>query len=179
MRSFILLLIILTCTNAMAAGDGHSAGHVSDLIAPFVNIFILVALLVWKLKDPVRGYFVQKSNQVSEVLERASVKAKEAEMMMKMQEEKAKGLEKELDKINKDAESNIIKFKTDYALEVEERIKKLKEDAVQKIETEKKQMIDQVNGILLDEVINKSKTLIKNDSQVNSKITNNILQDLK
>lgn len=174
-----ILVFILSSSIVMAGGDAHSAGHASDLIPPFVNILILASVLIWKLKDPVKGYFEQKSNQVSEVLERANVKSKEAEMMMKMQEEKAKGLENEIAKIQNEAHYSIEKFKTDYASEVEERVKKLKEDAIQKIEAEKKQMIDQVNGILLDQVIEKSKMMIKQDKQKNTKITANILQDLK
>lgn len=176
---FLFLVLLVFSANAFAGGDGHSSGHASDLIPAFVNISLLATLLIWKLKDPVKNYFEKKSNDVSEVLERANVKAKQAEMMMKMQEEKSKGLEIELSKIQKDTKSIIEKYRSDYALEVTDRIKKLKEDAVQKIEAEKNQMIDQVNGLLLDEVISKSKTKIKNSIDTNAKITENILQDLK
>lgn len=176
MKITILVSLIISSS---AFASGGEQGHVSDLFAPFINVIILMSLLIWKLKGPITSFFDNKSNQVSEVLERASVKAKEAEMMMQMQQQKAQGLEAELNKINTEATTSIEKFRHDYALEIEDRVKKIKEDAVQKIEAEKKQMFDQVNSLLLDEVISKSKQLIKSDENTGNKVTENILQGLK
>jgi F0F1-type ATP synthase membrane subunit b/b' len=175
----LLALTMLLIGNAFAGGDGHGGGHATDLIPSFVNIFILASFLIWKLKGPARDYFVKKSTSVSEVLERASVKAKEAEMMLQMQQKKVDGMEEEITRIFSDADVSVSNFKNEYATDVDERIKKLKEDAAHKIEAEKKQMMDQVNSLLLDEVISKTKTMIKGDQGANEQITKNLLQGLK
>lgn len=175
MKMFLFFFIAIG--NAMAAGDGH--GHASDLIPSFVNLGLLLTFLGWKLKQPAKEYFEKKSNNISEVLERASVKSKEAGMMLQMQQKKIEGMDREISKIFEDAKASVSSFKETYSNEVDERIKKLKEDATQKIEAEKKQMMDQVNSLLLDEVILKTKSIIKNDNNINSNVTKNILQDLK
>lgn len=173
----MLFFFCMVLGNAYAAGDGH--GHASDLIPSFVNLGLLLTFLGWKLKQPAKQYFEKKSTSVSEVLERANVKSKEAGMMLQMQQKKIEGMEQEISKIFEDAKTTVSKFKDAYSHDVDDRIKKLKEDATQKIEAEKKQMMDQVNNLLLDEVIIKAKSIIKNDKNINSSVTRNILQDLK
>lgn len=173
----ILLFFFVVTGNAIAAGDGH--GHASDLIPSFVNLGLLLTFLGWKLKQPAKEYFEKKSSNISEVLERANVKSKEAGMMLQMQQKKIDGMDKEISKIFEDVKTSISSFKDAYSNDVNERIKKLKDDAAQKIEAEKKQMMDQVNSLLLDEVIVKTKSIIKNDNNINSNVTKNILQDLK
>lgn len=171
----IFCLLILTTGSSFAAGSGHA----SDLIPSFINLGLLLTFLGWKLKQPAKQYFDKKSSNVSEVLERASVKSKEAGMMLQMQQKKIEGMDQEISKIFDDAKLSISKFKETYAQEVDERIKKLKEDASQKIEAEKKQLMDQVNNLLLDEVIAKTKTTIKNNTSINADVTKNILQELR
>lgn len=177
MTKLISLYILIISDFVIAAeGGGHAAGHVSDLIAPFVNIFILGAFLIWKLKNPLSNYFVKKSNDVSEIMARASVKAKEAEMMFKMQQTKLEKVDEEISRIKTESQELARQFETEYRRSVDDRIKQLKEDASVKIETERKEMMDQVNSIMLDEVIARARGAVKNDPALSKTITENLIQ---
>ena len=172
----VLVLLALSGT-AYASGDSH--GSPTDLIPSFFNVFLLGGFLVWKLKGVFKNHFETKSKSISEVMERANVKAKEAEMMMAMQQKKIDGMTEEISKINSDVTTDIEKFKNDYSKDVQDRIKKLKNDAAQKIESEKKELADELNETLVDSVIAKAKEVLKNDKSLNEKATSKILEGLK
>lgn len=170
----ILSILFIFSGPALAASEG--GGHITDLTAPFVNILILASFLVWKLKTPMSKYFKQKSADVSEVMERASVKAREAEMMLQMQKTKMEKLNEEVDQISNEAEAQIKNFRQEYEKSIEERIVKLKEDASQKIESEKKEMMDKINSRVLDEVIARAKAGVKGNPSLSKNITDNLIQ---
>ena len=172
-----ILLMLVMSGSAFAAGDGH--GGPMDLIAPAVNLSILLGFLAYKLKGPASNFFSGKSASVSEMMERASVKAKEAEMMMQMQSKKMEGANEEISKIESDVDSEISKFKTAYESEVQERIRKMKEEAGLKIEAEKKELLDELNSTLLDQVIAKTKATLKNDNTLNENATKGIVEGIK
>ncbi|MBT4791903.1 MAG: hypothetical protein HON90_10055, partial [Halobacteriovoraceae bacterium] len=149
-----------------------------SLIAPAINVAILLGGLIYLLRTPARDFFASKSTTVAEMLERASSKAKEAEMMMEVQRKKASGVEAEVNALTTENAKVIKNYETEYALEVESRIEKLKEDAAQKIEAEKKELLGDLNSKLLDLVIAKAKTQIKSDAKLANNSTNNIIKGL-
>jgi len=173
----VLCSLILSPSIVMASGSaGH--GSPSDLIAPAVNIAILVGFLVWKLKGPFSTHFVNKANSVSEVMERASVKAKEAEMMMAMQKKKMDGSDAEVSKIASDVDNDVAAYKSAYEKEVAERIAKLKVDAASKVEAEMQSLTNELNTLLLDKVISDAKNMIKEDKNLNNEVTEKIIAGL-
>jgi F-type H+-transporting ATPase subunit b len=177
MKVVVALLAVLVSGAAFAAGDGHAPGP-GSLIAPAINVAILLGGLIYLLRTPARDFFASKSTTVAEMLERASSKAKEAEMMMEVQRKKASGVEAEVNALTTENAKVIKNYETEYALEVESRIEKLKEDAAQKIEAEKKELLGDLNSKLLDLVIAKAKTQIKSDAKLANNSTNNIIKGL-
>lgn len=171
------LVLLAMSGSAYAAGDGH--GSPMDLIAPAVNLSILLGFLAYKLKGPVREMFVSKSASVSEMIERASVKAKEAEMMMKVQTDKMKGAEQEVAKLNEETAEELKSFEASYKEEVQSRVKAMREDAGQKIEAEKKELLDDLNSNLLSLVIEKTKTTLKTDKALADNAAKSIIEGLK
>ena len=178
----LILLSLLISTNVIAAGGPQPttwAEFFPTLVWPAFNVGLLASLLFWKLKSPVKSFFKNKSESIAEIMERANVKAKEAEMMMQMQRKKIEGMESEIQKIHSEAESEMETFKKTYAKEVDERIEKLKADAALKIEAEKKQLTDQLNAMLLDEVIAKTKETIKTNKELGEQATSRVLEGLR
>ena len=174
MNKFIVLAAF-TITPVLAAG-GHGGGHATELIAPFVNVLILASFLIWKLKTPMSNYFKQKSADVSEVMERASVKAREAEMMLQMQKTKLDKLDEEVSQIGSETKKLISEFEKEYEKNIEDRIQKLKADASQKIDSEKKEMMEKVSARVLDEVIARAKAGVKGNEALSKNITENLIQ---
>lgn len=178
MRSFSLIsLLALATTSAWAAEGGH--GSVTDLIAPAVNVALLAGFLIWKLKGPLSQHFTAKSEEVANTIERASIKSKEAQMMLENEQRKQASLAAEITAINQQNSSDIATFEKNLARETEDKSHKLKADANSKIQADRKAMMDALNAELLNQVISKTKSTIKGNKDYQSKVSNKLLQGLK
>lgn len=169
----ISLVLLLSASSAFASGGA------SDLIAPAINIIILASFLIWKLKTPMSNMFKTKAQDIKDTLERAEIKAKEAEMMMDVQKKKLANLDNEINQINLDSDQEISQFEKNYSNETDEKSEKLKLDASAKIEAEKRALMNKLNTLLIDEVVAKTKSKLKSDSSLSEKATQNILQGLQ
>jgi F0F1-type ATP synthase membrane subunit b/b' len=174
-----IILISLMVTGTALAGGKGGHGNIADLIPPAVNFFILVTFLVIKLKAPIRNLFIKKAEAISETLERANVKSKEAQVMLETQQKKLSNLDNEIKTINEDAEKEIATFNTSYADEMTVRAQKLKQDAAAKIEAERKALFEKVNSKLIDNIIAKASSTLKTNNDLRSKINKKITQEIK
>lgn len=174
-------VLALSITKVYAAGGGHGAEHhasIFDLIAPAVNVGILLGVLVWKLKGPLRDYFVSKANEVSNTLERANLKSKEAQIMLDGETRKMSNLANEIKAIHQQAENDVLTFEKNLSKENQDKIQKLKTDSSLKIQADKKVIIDELNAELLNQVIKKTKTTIKTNKDYQNKVSSKLLQGL-
>ena len=174
----LLVVLTLSINAAYAAGGDPHAGP-GSLVSSFVNLGLLLGFLAWKLKGPLSNMFTNKSENVKSLIEKADAKAKEAEMMMQMQAKKMAGADAEVKKIAESTDEFISKFESTYKAEVEERIGYLKSDAENKIEAEKKQVVDTLNETLLEQVIANTKATLKNDSNLSSDVSKKLVEGLK
>lgn len=173
----VALVLMAILPSALAAGNGGH-GHLSDLIAPLVNVVVLVGFLVWKLKKPLSDHFTAKAEEIANTLERASLKSKEAEVMLQAQQKKMAVVENEVKEILRQAEVEVKNYEKNYAREMEEKSFKLKTDASAKIEAERKSLISALNASLLDEVIAKAKTTIKGNKDFQHKASAKIFGEM-
>lgn len=158
-------------TKVFASSEGGHHGSASDLIAPAVNVAILVGFLVWKLKGPLKAHFVAKSTEVSNTLERANLKSREAQMILESEERKAANLANEIKNIQAQAEADVLSYEKNLSKETEEKTQKLKTDANLKVLADKKSAMDDLNAELLNQVIAKTKTTIKTNKDYQSKVS--------
>ena len=172
--------LALGITKAYAAGGAHGGGHgsVTDLLAPAVNVGILLGVLVWKLKGPLKEHFVSKSTEIANTLERASLKSKEAQMMLEAEERKVANLPNEIKAINQQSETDVVVFEKNLSKETEDKTHKLKTDATMKIQADKKALMDELNAELLNQVIAKTKSTIKTNKDYQNQVSTKLLQGL-
>jgi F0F1-type ATP synthase membrane subunit b/b' len=170
--------LTLGFTKAYAASGAAGHGSMSDLLAPAVNLGILLGVLIWKLKGPLHNHFASKSSDIANTLERANLKSKEAKIMLENEEQKKANLSNEIKSINQQAENDVISFEKKISQETEEKTHKLKSDANMKIQADKKAMMDDLNAELLNQVIAKTKTTIKTNKDYQNKVSTKLLQGL-
>jgi F0F1-type ATP synthase membrane subunit b/b' len=177
MRSWIKYIVIssIFTTQAWAAAG---AGQLSDLIAPSVNVFILFAVLIYATKNKLKNYFDKKSDDIANTVERANIKSKEAQMLLENQQRKMANLASEIKNIHGQSETDIMMYEKNLARETEEKIGKLKLDANSKVNADKRQLMDELNNELLEQVIAKTKNTIKNNKDYQSKVSTKMLQGL-
>lgn len=173
--AYAILALSLTKVYA-AAGGAH--GSLSDLIAPAFNVGLLLAVLAWKLKGPMSKYFADRSTDVANTLERASLKSKEAQIMLDNENRKLANLNNEIKQIQQQTENDILAYEKNISKETEEKTHKLKADANSKIQADKKAVVDELNAELLNAVINKTKTTIKTNKDYQNKVSSKLLQGL-
>ncbi len=171
-----LIISLLFSEIALAAGDGH--GSVGDLVAPAVNFSILLVAIIYLLKDKAKMYFSEKSTTINEMMKRAESEAKEAELMMANQKKKMESAEVEIAQKQKEVEEMLSNFEKEYQAEVQSKIERMKEDAGQKIEAERSELLQELNASLLDQVIAQAKSQIKSDKNLSSSASNNIMKGL-
>jgi F0F1-type ATP synthase membrane subunit b/b' len=174
-------VIALTITKAYGETGGHGTGHhssASDLIAPSINVGILLGVLLWKLKEPLHNFFVSKAEEVSNTLERAALKSKEAQMMFESETRKMANLQNEIQGIHKQSENDVVIFEKNLSRDTEEKSLKLKTDANLKIQADKKALLDDLNTELLNQVIWKTKSTIKSNQDYQNKVSSKLLKGL-
>lgn len=171
------LLTALICSEVFAAGGGGH-GHVSDLLPNAVNLSLLIIILTVLLRKKLQAFFTDKSVLISDMVERAEIKAKEAQLMMEKQKKKIEGAEAEINKLKSEVDDQIKTFESEYSKEVDERIVKMKEDAGHKIEAEKVALLNALNSNLLDQVIVNAKKKIKSEGALKAKATETLIGEL-
>lgn len=171
--------ILGLATKAWSSENGGHHGSASDLIAPAINVALLVGFLVWKLKGPLHTMFTKKAEDVSNTLERASLKSKEAHMMLENEKRKLTTLSNEIKTINQHAENDVLTFEKNLTKEIEDKTHKLKTDATHKIAADKKALVDDLNAQLLDQVIAQTKQTIKTNKEFQSKASTKLLKGLQ
>lgn len=176
-----LVLALTFAQKAFAAGNAHGDHHASitDLLAPAVNVIIIASFLIWKLKKPMTEMFNKKAEDVSNTIERANIKSKEAQVMLDAQTKKMNHLDQDVKEIFNSSEKEVQNFEKTLASETEEKTRKLKADATLKIEASKKAMVEELNAEILDQVIAKTKSTIKTNKDFQAKASNKLLQGLQ
>ena len=165
-------------SKAWSSSGAQGHGSITDLLWPAINVAILVGVLVWKLKKPLGDHFRTKSDEVANTLERANLKSKEAQLMLDSQQRRMTNLDNEIKTIHQQTETEILAFEKKLSKEMEEKTLKLKTDANSKIQADKKQVMDDLNAELLDQVIKKTKNTIKTNKDYQSKVSSKLLQGL-
>jgi len=175
--AYIILALSLT-SNAFAAGGG-AGGSLTDLIAPAINVTILLAVIIWAIKGKLQAHYKNKSEDVANTIERADIKAKEAALMLQAQEHKMANLDKEVKNILDQAKKDVSNFEENLSKETSDKIAKLNSDSQNKMTADKKLILDELNAEILEQVIAKTKNTIKSNKDYQGKVTNKMLQGLQ
>lgn len=188
MSSVILFFFTLIFSTfkvwAETHGGGHAAGgehHVGpeSLIAPAFNFIVLFGFIIYKIKAPMKNAFEQKAKKISEILDRAGVKAKEAQVLLDINNKKLTEVDNEAAAIMKNTEEDAKKLAADSEHDIKEKTEKLKAEAISRVETEKKNMISDLNKELINDVMKKTKGLISSNSVVQKTLNQKMAQEIR
>ena len=62
MKNLLTLSLVLVSSNVFAAGAG--GGHISDLMYPAINFFLLFGFILIKMRKPISDAFTKNSEEV-------------------------------------------------------------------------------------------------------------------
>ncbi len=107
MKKLILLLngalacILLTgfLFAAETSHEAHAVDTLNDIVYPWVNFIILLALLIFFLRKPAKDFFLSRSMQIAREIEQAAQEKHEAEAKYLNYDRRLKNMESEIDSL--------------------------------------------------------------------------------
>lgn len=180
MKSIIYYSFLLASLSTVAIAEeaAHHEASIMDLKWPFANFIILLALLS-KVIKPLREKFNKQAEEVKSLMDSAAKNNKDAEERLVQFQSKIKNLDSELVKITTDYESDAAQFAKNQSEETQTAIARMKRDLENKIEGEKKELIDELNHDLLNKVVASTQATIKNTKDFQVKATQKIVSELR
>jgi F-type H+-transporting ATPase subunit b len=173
--------MLLNLATAMAEeheGAAHEAS-IFDLKFPVLNFVVLVGFLVWKMKKPLSDMFSKKVEEIKSLMDSAEKQNRDAQEKLNSLETKIKNIDSELVKINADYETDVVSFLKNNELEVSSTIARMQRDVQNKIDGEKKELLDELSHEILNKVVMGAQSTIKANTELKNKATNNIIAGLK
>jgi F-type H+-transporting ATPase subunit b len=93
----LAVLVSIVCASAaLASGGSESPWDTNKLVWRVINTVVLLALLVYFLKQPLATFFSERKGQIQKDLDDARNQRDRAERLIKDYEQKIAGMEKEL-----------------------------------------------------------------------------------
>ena len=170
-----IVIIFFDMGLAWAAGGSGSA---LDLKWPFLNLFLLGILLVWKIKKPLSEMFRQNASDIKYLYNVAQEKEKESSMKYEMYKKKMDDVSKDYNAVLEKFQQKGIDFVAEQGKEGDIFIAKLKKEKEQKIEVEKNKMLKKMESILLYKIILKTKKKIEADIKLKGKVTKGLISKI-
>jgi F-type H+-transporting ATPase subunit b len=174
----VFIILALTIETALAAG-GYEQGPISKLIFPAMNFSLVMGLVIFLLRKPLKEFFNKNAEDITSLYYHAEEKEKEAAIKLNMYKEKMGNLEGEKKKILDSSETELRTFKAKTTNETAEQIKKLEEDAKVKMDYELNMLKRKLNESLLDEVIQRTKNSVRQDEDLRGTITSKLTQGVQ
>ena len=166
----LVLLLDMGC--AYAAGDG---GSMLDLKWPFVNLFILVGVIVWKVKNPLSEMFSKKASDVEYLYAVAQEKEKESNIKYEMNKKKMESVDRDCDVVLEKFRNQEVRFAKEHEKEVAAFVEKLRKEKDRRIAVEKKKILKEVEKFFMADIIVKAKKQIGEDPTLKNRVTTGFL----
>lgn len=143
--SLFILLISFCVAYASGGGEGsHEGNKWFDFFWKTLDFIVLVGFLYWLLASRIKEFFVGRSRDIKETLEKTAVQKAEAEEKFKEYSEKIDKASAEIDGIFEMIKAQGIVEKQKIIEDAEKVARKIKEDAQARTEQELKKASDQL-----------------------------------
>ena len=176
LASFIIFSFSLSL---FAAGDAHSAGHVSDLLYPAINFALLIGFFVWKIRPMVARAFTNYHYQVSESFNIAEIKEAQAQLELESVQKKINSSDAEIQNIQKNVDKEAQSFDARYSEEIKERISRSKNDLERRVNADKEEAVAAITKELVNKVVLDAKQLVNSNNDKKNKIVDSFMSRLQ
>jgi F-type H+-transporting ATPase subunit b len=176
MYKVILGLIITSAAHAASKGTHHAS--IKDLMWPAINFSILFGFIGWKLKGALKTYFKNNADLVKELFEKAKNSHAGAKNLKDEFQSKIANLSVVEDKVMKGTITDVLRFKQESTKDTDERIERLRQDSVNRIEHEKVSGLREIEKDLVENVIGATKDKVNSDSDFRRKVSENLLNQI-
>ena len=166
----------LTAFSEGTAGSGH--GSVTDLKWNFLNFLILFGFAFVKFRKPLSKLYEEKAVSLKKNYLNAEEANKQADLKLKMFEDKSANLESLKDAILKSSEERFEDFKLSCMDESCNRIRGMEREAEEKLTQEKHKMEHELSAEIVDLVISNTSSRIKNSNETKTAAASKMLSNI-
>ena len=182
MNAFIKYYVLCSGVINVAIANEEVVHHepsVFDLKYSTLNFIILFGFLGWKLKNPLTEMFNKKAEDIRTLMGSAEKQSKDAEERLQQFHAKIKNIDSEIVKINTEYDTDAVSFAKFQREETQTSIARMKRDLQNKLEGEKKELLDELNHEMVSQVIAKAKNEIEKNPDNRKNATQKIISELK
>ncbi|MGH0036091.1 MAG: F0F1 ATP synthase subunit B [Myxococcota bacterium] len=134
-RILAVFLVAAAAAPALAAGDEHGTSH-AELVWQAINLAILLGIIVYAARRPVKSFFAERRAQIENDLEESAEFLKQAETRYAEWQRKLVDLESELDQIRATARKRSHEERDHILAEARAAAERIKQDARAAIDQE-------------------------------------------
>lgn len=174
---YSLFVYAIAISTVSAGSSSEHAPSFLDLKYPFVNFIIMLAILS-KIVKPLREKFNKEAENVKTLMDSAAKNSEDAKNKLKQFEVKMQNLDSELVKITSEYETDAVRFAQNTNEETQTMITRFKRDLQNKLEGERKELVDQLSNEIINTVISKAQGEIRANKDYQNKATNKIVSQL-
>lgn len=161
LASFLLVLVSeLPLLASTEEGAAHHQSLVST-IAPYINFAILVGVLVYLLRKPMKDFLAQKREAVGKMLKDSEQARDEALSRLAALQSKLESLEADIDQIRQQAEREAQAEKERLIEEAKEDARRIVEGAEKEISNRVKLAIRELKTYVAGEAVAKAEEIIR------------------
>ncbi len=179
-RKVFALLTFILCTSAFASSGGgaHHEPSIKDLMWPAINFVALFGSLIFLTKNKISQAFTSSAQNVEQMITFSEQKDREAQIKLDMLQKKLESFETQRQRVFQEAQEDLEKFTRVLGDETNNEMNRIKRDAENKLETEKKQALSELNSELLDHVIGNAKKQIAENRGYKEKAAEKLLSSI-
>lgn len=140
-RLAAIMLLVLSAAPARAASEGADLNH---LVLTALNLAILVVVLVWAGRKPIRSFFTQRRVQIQDHLDSAANERDEAEARYTSWQRRLLELDSELDRLRGQARERAEAERDRILADASAAAERIRRDASAAIEQELRRARDEL-----------------------------------
>jgi F-type H+-transporting ATPase subunit b len=126
--------LLFAASPVLAAEQGHTESHLSDLLWQILNLAILFAVLVYVGRGPIRSFFADRGTRIRSDLDEAAELLAQAEARYSQWQHKLIELDDELARIRADARRHAEQEREAILAEAQVAAERIHRDAVATVE---------------------------------------------
>ncbi len=160
----VVFLALIFCQGAVLAaepGSGFSPGL--QEAGKIVNFILLMGLLVYLLREPIRHYFHSRTAEIQKKLEDAENAKMDALRKLKLMEERLQKLDEEVAAIRRQAEADAEMERQLIDKHTEEDVARMRHGARVEIEGHKRQAIAELRRFAADEAVRLAEGILRRE----------------
>ncbi|MCY4524203.1 MAG: hypothetical protein OXB84_05655 [Halobacteriovoraceae bacterium] len=173
-----MTIFFLTFFLTLGMGAGSADGSVKDLFWPFLNVAILFSSLIVILGKKGNIWFKAHAASVREIYDYARQKDSQAQNNLTDLQKKFDDLPVEVERITNEAKKQRGVWKSEQERQTRIRLEQMRKDMQDRVRSEEKIRVNQINNFLAKEIVKKVKNEIKKNSKWSKQIHRNLMEKL-